>query len=122
MTTWLSDDREAALRVAYDIHKDELEIHDKTRGEFEDFLADWTVQAIVRDDEVIGARYTRDGRLHVSVHPNWHGRWMTRGILKQIFDMPRVIVTRMPPENPVYGLLTRLGFTDIGGDTMVREN
>ena len=122
MTTWLSDDRPAALRLAYDIHKDELAKHGKTRAEFEQFLEEWDVQAIVRDHEVIGTRYTKDGRLHVSVHPKWHGRWMTRTILKAIFDMPRVIVRPITPKDPVYGILTRLGFADIGSDTMVKEH
>ena len=91
---------------------------------FEDYasaLDDWTVDLLTRDQQPIGAVFTRDAEFHVSILPQWRGRWVTRGLLKKIIPTPRAITRVTPGFEHVGGYLIRLGF-ERQGIYYVREH
>jgi len=118
VTTTLTDNREAALKVGFDAVKwpDGLS-YDAYQAAF----APWEVKAIERDGECIGAAYTKDCELHIAIDRKWQKRWCSRGILKQLFDMPKVIARPIEREDIMYSYLTSLGFKDQGNKTLVLE-
>ena len=84
-------------------------------------LTDWEVKVIARDGLAIGAAFTKGPEFHVSVLPEWRGKWATRGILKELIAEP-VSVTRVTPgHDRVNGLLERLGFEHLGSGLFVRD-
>lgn len=118
MATKLGDNRRLALLVGY------VSIewpHFVPYKVYEANFADWQVRSIERNGECIGAVYTKNGELHLAVLPPFHKRWATKSVLKEMFDMPKVIAKPIKKDDPVYSYLTRLGFTDIGDDTLVKE-
>lgn len=75
-----------------------------------DALEDWTIRLMTKDGETIGAVYTNGPEFHVSVLPEYRGRWATRGLLKEIIPQP-VAVTRVAEgHDRIGGILERLGF------------
>jgi RimJ/RimL family protein N-acetyltransferase len=70
----------------------------------------WTVKALMRGDECIGAVYFRGDELHVSVVPEWRKRWATRAVLQNLFAAPRVTTRVTPGHEYMHGILQRLGF------------
>ena len=118
MTTVLTDDREAGLRIGY-AATDWTEKPSFER--YRDALKDWTVRLMVRDGNPIGAVYTRGTEFHVSVLKPWRGTWATRSMLKQIMPEP-VAMTRITPGfGHVAGLLERLGFERRSDGAYVKE-
>lgn len=107
MATRLVDDRETALRVGF-------KATDWTRTVlFEDYLSaleSWTIKAVLRDDQCIGAVYFNDGEVHASILPEWRGKWVTRGLLREMFDSPVVTTQVVPGHEFMFGILERLGF------------
>ena len=62
--------------------------------EYTEFMDEWTVELLVRNGEPIGAIYTRGPEFHISILPEWRGRWATRSILKRIIPRPLAILSR----------------------------
>lgn len=118
MSTTLSPDREEALRIGYQAI---VWPHPVPFDTYVYNFREWTVRGIMRDGECIGAAYTRDGELHVAILPEWHGRWVTRSILRELFDMPKVIARPIHKHDEMYNYLICLGFRDCGDDTLVLE-
>jgi len=119
MTTQLVDDRESALRVGYEATDWSAPVL------FEDYrnsVKDWIVKAIKRDDEIIGAVYRKDDELHVSVLPQWRRVWVTKGLLRQLFDGSRVTTKVTPGHDYMYDILKRLGFKESDSGMLVKEN
>jgi hypothetical protein len=119
MTTQLVDDREAALRVGYDATDWSAPVL------FEDYRAsvkDWIIKAIVRDNTCIGAAFRKGEEVHVSVLPEWRCRWITKGLLRELFSGPRVTTKVTPGHDYMYGILDRLGFKKTDADLLVKEN
>ena len=119
MTTQLIDDRESALRVGYEATDWSAPVL------FEDYrnsVNDWIIKAIKRDDEIIGAVYRKDDELHVSVLPQWRRVWVTKGLLRQLFDGSRVTTKVTPGHDYMYDILKRLGFKESDSGMLVKEN
>jgi hypothetical protein len=119
MTTQLVDDRESALRVGYEATDWSAPVL------FEDYrnsVKDWIIKAIKRDDEIIGAVYRKDDELHVSVLPQWRRVWVTKGLLRQLFDGSRVTTKVTPGHDYMYDILKRLGFKESDSGMLVKEN
>jgi hypothetical protein len=119
MPTQIVDDREAALRVGYEATDWSAPIL------FEDYrnaVKDWIIKAIKRDEQIIGAVYRKNDELHVSILPEWRRVWVTKGLLRQLFDGPRVATKVTPGHEHMYGILKRLGFKESDGGMLVKEN
>lgn len=111
MPTILTDNRDIALEVGYKATDWSSPIA------FEDYLqsmSDWSVQAIERDGDCIGAVYKKDGEVHVSILNDWRKRWMTKGLIRSILG-PDVTCTEVVPGHEyMFGILTRLGMKNVG--------
>jgi hypothetical protein len=114
VTTKLTDDRETALRVGYAATDWSTPV---SFEQYADALKDWRVQAILRDDEIIGAVFKKDGEVHVSILPPWRRKWATRGIIKQIFDAADRTTVTSGHEHYMFDILQRLGMSQIGQNT-----
>ncbi len=111
MTTKLENNRELALQVGYAATDWSTPIPFE---QYADALNDWHVQAIVRDDEPIGAVFKKDGEVHVSVVKPWRRKWVTRGILKQIFESANHTTVTSGHEHYMFDILQRLGMSQVG--------
>lgn len=119
MTTQVVDDRETAIRVGYDATDWVNQVS------FEDYrtvVKDWIIKAIVRDGECIGALFRKDDEVHVSILPVWRKVWATRGLLRAIFEGDRVTTKVTPGHEYMYAILERLGFKQVNGGMLVKEN
>lgn len=119
MATVLADDRNTALRVGYAATDWSVPV------DFEDYAAamkPWTIRAIVRDGECIGAVFRRDDEVHVSVLPKWRGVWATKGLLRQILNGPRVTTKVSQGHDHMYGILGRLGFKSGENGSLIKGN
>jgi hypothetical protein len=106
--TIITDDRAAALRVGYEATDWSAAI---SFDDYERALGDWTVQALQRDGETIGAVFTKGDEIHVSVRPDWRRRWATKGLLRVLLAKP--VCTRVTPGHEyMNGILKRLGFNE----------
>lgn len=118
MSTHLADNREEALAVGFlAIDWPEPMPVDQYERAFED----WTVRGIVRDGKTIGTTYVKDCELHVAILPEWRKRWVTRNVLNEMFDMPKVIARPIERSDTMYNYLICLGFEDKGDKTLVKE-
>jgi hypothetical protein len=119
MTTQLIDDRETALKVGYKATDWSSPIA------FDDYCSavnDWTIKAIKRDDNVIGAVYRKDDELHVSILPEWRRMWVTKGLLKQLFVGPKITTRVTSGHDYMYDILKRLGFKESDSGMLIKEN
>ena len=92
--------------------------------DFSDYLNalnDWTVEAIMRGDECIGALYRKDDEIHVSIVPEWRRKWATKGLLKQLLVGERVMTRVTPGHEYMYGILERIGFRKTDDGALVLE-
>lgn len=121
MTTVLTNDRETALRVGYEAVRHRSRMQGVSFAQFADNLSGWRARAMERDGKCIGATFDRDCEFHMGVLPEYHGRWMTKSIIRQMWDMPRVIVRPTKKTDKVYPILLRMGFADVGDDTLILE-
>lgn len=110
-TSIVGDKRDLALVVGY-IATDWSEAPD-----YQDYvanLADWEVEAVKRDDVIIGAIYRRtDDRgteVHGSILPYCRKIWATRGLLRQIFAGDDVFTRVIPGHEYMHDILSRIGF------------
>ena len=119
MTTQLIDDREIALVVGYQATDWNYSI---TFDNYCLALKDWTVKAIKRDNNVIGAVYKKDDELHISVLPKWRKKWLTKSLWKNFFQSGRVTTRVTPGHEHMYDILKRLGFKESAGGLLIKEN
>lgn len=117
MTTQLVANRDQALRVGF-------EATDWSRpidfAWFQQAMEDWDVRAIQRDGEYIGAVFSRGSELHVSVLPQWRRKWVTKGLLRELFDGKLVTTRVMPGHDYMYDILARLGFVQTDDGAFVK--
>lgn len=114
----LVNDRETGLQVGY------LATDWSNYVSFDAYqkaMTDWKIQTLVRDNQPIGAVYRKDDELHVSVLPEWRCRWMTRGILRELFNRPKTVTRVTDGHDYMYGILSRLGFKQTADNWMVKE-
>jgi hypothetical protein len=107
MATCLTDNRENALKIGYEATDWQ---NNMSFDEYKTALSDWDVKEIRRDDKSIGAAYFKDGEVHVSILPKWRKRWVTRGLLKQLFVAKNTFTRIMPGHEYMYDIFHRLGF------------
>lgn len=119
MTTDLVDDRELGLRTGYAatdwVRPIPFEV-------YQEAMKDWVIQTIVRDGQCIGAVYRNKDELHVSIVPQWRRRWVTKGLLRKLFNQDRIVTKVAPGHDYMYGILDRLGFKKTTDDWMVKES
>jgi len=119
MTTHLVQNREIALRVGY-VATDWTDQPPFER--YTDALTDWDVQVIARDGLAIGAAFKRGPEFHVSVLPEWRGRWVTRGLLNRLIERPVSTTKVTPGHGRMFEILERLGFQHEGDGVFVRDS
>lgn len=119
MTTDLVDDRELGLRTGYAATDWGAPI---SFDVYQEAMKDWVIQTIVRDGECIGAVYRNGNELHVSIVPKWRGNWVTKGLLRKLFNKNRITTRVSPGHEYMYGILNRLGFRKTADDWMVKES
>jgi len=91
-----------------------------TFEQYAQIVEDWNIKAIVKDNIVIGAIYSKNGETHVSILSEWRKRWLTKGLLKEILaDMQFTRVT--PGHEFMYNILERLGYIPQSDGTVARE-
>lgn len=113
------DDRETGLQVGY------LATDWSSPVSFDVYrnaMAEWEIQAIVRDNQPIGAVYRKDDELHVSVLPEWRRKWITKGVLRELFNRPKVVTRVASGHDYMYDILGRLGFRQTADNWMVKES
>lgn len=118
MTTQLIPDRETALDIGYKATDWAVPIGEET---YRIGLANWDIQVIERDGEPIGAAFFCGDEVHVSILPEWRGRWATRGLLGLLFAKDRVSTRVSLGHDHMYDILDRLGFKR-QGDLLVKEH
>lgn len=117
MTTHLVANRQEALRVGFEATDWPYPIS------FEDYamlIEPWSVQAIVKDDVCIGAVYKRGDELHVSIKPEWRKKWLTKGLLKELFSGAKVTTKVTPGHEYMFDILKRLGFVRMDDGLFVK--
>jgi hypothetical protein len=113
------DDRETGLQVGY------LATDWKNLVSFDVYknaMMEWKIQTIMRDNQPIGAVYRKDDELHVSVLPAWRCKWITKGVLRELFNRPKIVTRVAAGHDHMYGILGRLGFKQTADNWMVKEN
>ena len=83
-------------------------------------MSDWSVRLLTKGEQPIGAVYHRGAEFHISVLPEWRGKWMTRGILKEIIPEPMAVTQVIAGHDDVADMLKRLGFHK-HSETYVRQ-
>ena len=119
MTTQIVDDRESALRVGYEATDWSAPVS------FDDYclsVKDWVIKAIKRDDKIIGAVYRKEDELHVSILPEWRCIWMTKGLIKELFNRPKITTKVTPGHDYMFDILKRLGFKESSNGLLIKEN
>ena len=118
MTTKITDNRELALKIGYDATDWSQPV------DFQNYvenLKDWAVKILERDDQPIGAIYQKDDELHVSVLPEWRGKWLTKSLYRELFLTKRVVTKVTPGHDYMYDILRRIGFQSADDGFLVRE-
>ena len=117
MTTQIVDDRDMGLRAGYEATEWRIPVDEDT---YRMFLEDWRVQAIMRDNQCIGAVFRRDDELHVSILPSWRRRWLTKGLLQQLFGNATTRTRVTLGHEYMHDILRRLGFVQLDDGTFVK--
>lgn len=117
MATTVINDRAAALAVGFVATDWGFPV---TFEQYAQSLSDWTVRAIERDGEIIGAVFNKDGEVHVSVLPPWRKQWATKGLLRELLSPP-VKTSVADGHDYMRGILTRLGFVEQPDGMFVKE-
>jgi GNAT superfamily N-acetyltransferase len=118
VTTRLVDDRYTGLRIGY------LATDWSSPVSFEDYqdaMQKWAIEVIEKDGQPIGAVYRSGDELHVSVLPDWRRKWVTKSILRQLFNRDRITTRVAAGHDYMYGILKRLGFEHTIDNWMVKE-
>ena len=110
MPTRIVDDRELGIKVGYEATEWTRPIDEY---EYREALDEWTVQAIMRDGECIGAVYRKTDTLHVAVLPKWHKQWATKGLLRELFNELPIRTRVTPGHEYMHDILRRLGFVQL---------
>ena len=88
MTTTLSADVKKAVKVGYKAAMDTPEVSRVMGGitfkSFKKRLKEWFVFGVEKDSKMIGMGMLNKGEIHFCIKPEYQGRWLTRGLLKQI--------------------------------------
>ena len=117
MATAVINDRALGLTVGYAATSWNAPV---TFDQYAQALSDWTIRAIQRNDETIGAVFSKDGEVHVSVLPQWRRQWATKGLLRELLSPP--VKTRIAEGHDyMREILIRLGFAEQPDGMFVKE-
>lgn len=119
MTTELVDNRELGLQVGFAATSWTQPVPFEV---YQEAMKEWIIQAIVRDGQCIGAAYRNGDELHVSIKPEWRCKWVTKGLLRKLFQGDKVVTKVTPGHEYMYGILSRLGFKELPDGWLVKEN
>lgn len=106
MTTRIVDNRDVALRIGYAATSWQTPM---SYDQHVDIAKAWDVRLIERDGEPIGAIFVKDGEVHCSIMPKWRRKWLTKGLLKQIVDIPNFHTRVDDGHDYMYDIFDRLG-------------
>lgn len=118
MATSVVHDRDFGLKIGYDATQ---WICQPSFDEYVSLLNDWIISVIVRGDTPIGAVFRKGDELHVSILPEWRRRWMTKGLIRELFGEGRVTTRVTPNHDYMYDILGRLGFVRQPDGMMIKE-
>lgn len=117
MATRIVENRDIALKIGYAATDWRYPI---TFDEHVKCAEGWDVRLIERDGKPIGAVFEKDGEVHCSILPEWRRRWLTKGLLKQLTEVPGLHTRVDEGHEHMYGILGRLGFA-AGQDGILRK-
>ena len=118
MTTKIVDDRESGLKVGYEATDWSVKI---PFDQYVEGLKDWTVKALVKNGQPIGALYTKGSEVHVSIKPEWRRKWFTKSLYSELLDGKKVTTKVTKGHEYMYDILKRLHFRNDGNGLMVKE-
>jgi hypothetical protein len=119
VSTILVDDQDTGLRVGYAATQWSVPV---SFDDYQNAMKNWTIQTILKDGHPIGAVYRKDDELHVSVLPEWRRKWVTKGMLRQLFNRPKITTRVAAGHDYMYDILKRLGFKKFDDNLFVKEN
>lgn len=117
MTTHIADDRATGLRIGYEATEWSAPIDKDT---FRMCMEGWQVQALMRDNQPIGAVFRRGDELHLSILPAWRRKWATKGLLRELFANQTTRTRVTPGHEYMHDILTRLGFVELPNGEFVK--
>jgi hypothetical protein len=56
------------------------------------------------------------------VLPEWRRKWVTKGMLRQLFNRPKITTRVAAGHDYMYDILKRLGFKKFDDNLFVKEN
>jgi hypothetical protein len=118
MSIRLVDDRETALRIGYDATEWSTPVDFEA---YEKGLEDWAVKLVVRNEQPVGAMFSRDDEIHFSILPKWRKKWLTKQFLRDLFDNRRIVTRVTPGFDNITEQLERLGFEMRPDGLLVKE-
>lgn len=103
----LRKDRQAAIGVALDVGlcPDDFDM--------EGALKDWALWTVVRKDKPIGMCMIQQREIHFGILPEYQGRWLTRGLLKEIAQLPFDYTAVPTNDEDSQFFVERMGFRPI---------
>lgn len=110
----IKDNRQEAMNVGYFATDWSIDIDFET---YKQFLEDWDVKGIYREDRCIGAIFRKGTEIHISILPDFRKKWLTKGLLKQLLS-EKEMMTQITPghEHYVESMLKRVGFVRNGNE------
>lgn len=118
MSTHISDNRNKALVAGYDaaIRTTELGIPEDLK--YEDMvrsLHGWDVKCVERNGKPIGMAISKNGECHFCIKPELQGRWLTKGLLKEIGEKVDCRFTTVNVRNKQkQEFVEKIGFFKVG--------
>lgn len=91
--------------------------------DFEEKLKDWTLWSVVKGDKTIGMCMIHCKELHFAILPEYQGRWLTRGLLKEIAQLDFEYTAVPTDDEDKQFFVERMGFVPIetvGDDILYR--
>jgi hypothetical protein len=119
LSTNIINDRETGLKIGFDSTDWPYKI---TFDDYKKACENWIIGTIQRDGHPIGAVYKKEDELHISIKPEWRKKWLTKGLVKELFWNKRVTTRVTPGHDFMFPILDRLGFKDDGTGLMIKEN
>ena len=111
----LTEDRQAAIEVFREtgLLPDDFDMATA--------MKDWTLWSVVRKDKPIGVCMIQDREIHFAILPEYQGRWLTRGLLKEISQLDFEYTAVPTDDSDKQFFVERMGFkpiTFVGDDIL----
>lgn len=118
MATYFDNDRESALTTGYEAAKRTEGVAEFIEGisfnQMVENLKDWKVLAVKRNSDTIGMVIVKGYEIHVCILPEYQGRWLTKGLIKDI-DQLGIKCTSAHVDNlQAQRFIERMGFVKTG--------